>query len=126
MSTTKLHLIAINCLWTKNTTLLDFISVKKRLCWKLLKYCSNLFILKSQRGFWVSISYRSLQSLSLKVAKTINNIRAAIKMKQIQNSHGFQKVSNISKLMHPKGFITLKVRYLVNNCRLGFNYIVLS
>ena len=57
-------------------------------------------------GFWVSISYRSLQSLSLKVAKTINNIRAAIKMKQIQNSHGFQKVSNISKLMHPKGFIT--------------------
>ena len=36
-------------------------------------------------GFWVSISYRSLQSLSLKVAKTINNIRAAIKMKQIQN-----------------------------------------
>ena len=53
-------------------------------------------------GFWVSISYRSLQSLSLKVAKTINNIRAAIKMKQIQNSHGFQKVSNISKLMHPK------------------------
>ena len=60
-------------------------------------------------GFWVSISYRSLQSLSLKVAKrkTINNIRAAIKMKQIQNSHGFQKVSNISKLMHPK-----RVHYL--------------